>query len=161
MLSQKNEELYIAAVKYIGSILVSEDRRIADKVIASDALEKVSNIMFSMRPASLKQCLWLLSNLAASGGPHSKAVVMSSAMERVLSLARSPNIDVRHEALWVICNCISCGGEEEGRALFLRNEGQCIAPMLEGLQGHKGREFRLLLGILDALKKLLDTDEHF
>ena len=67
MLGQKNEELYVAATKYLGSILVSADRRIADEVLAGDALEKITAIMFSTRAASLKECLWLLSNLSASG----------------------------------------------------------------------------------------------
>ena len=84
---------------------------------------------------------------------------MSSAMERVLALARSPTIDIQQEALWVICNCISCGGEDERRALFLRNDGQCIAAMLGGLE--QARDARLATNILEALVKLLETDAHF
>jgi len=48
LLTRKNELIYSNALKYIGSILFSDDKRISDKVILNDTLDKLTNIMFSM-----------------------------------------------------------------------------------------------------------------
>ena len=94
MLSRKNEALYSGAVKYIGSILVSEDKRIAEAVMKNNPLDKLTSIMFSTNSTHLKESLWLLSNLAASGEGPSKIIIKNSVVQRVLTLASSYNIDV-------------------------------------------------------------------
>lgn len=99
MLARKNEELYSHALKYLGSILVSDDHRIAEKVILDDiegsnALNRLASIMHSSRSCYFKESLWLLSNLSASGAEYSKTIIASSVMPRVLTLARSHDLNI-------------------------------------------------------------------
>jgi len=94
LLSAKNELIYSNVLKYLGSILFSEDKRIADQVIKNDTLDKITNIMFSMNQSYLKESLWLLSNLAASGPVYIKEIIKSSVFSRILALTTSYNIDV-------------------------------------------------------------------
>ena len=88
-LARKNEEIYAGAVRYLGSVLLSDDPRIPDKIIRNNSLEKLAEIMLSTNRKYLKESLWLLSNLASSGADYARAVISSPVFGRILALCSS------------------------------------------------------------------------
>ena len=47
LLDRKNEMIFVPVLQYIGSILVSDDKRIADKIVLNGSLDKVAEITYS------------------------------------------------------------------------------------------------------------------
>ena len=114
--------------------------------------------MFSTNSTHLKESLWLLSNLAASGAAPSKIIISNSVIQRVLTLANSYNIDVQHEALWVLSTLVSSCEKKDAYTLFTLDDHVLIPLFLKGL---KVRDSKLVQNILHSLKDLLKLDEHF
>mmetsp|Transcript_18407 Transcript_18407/g.31481 ORF Transcript_18407/g.31481 Transcript_18407/m.31481 type:complete len:245 (+) Transcript_18407:1242-1976(+) len=158
LLGHKNEDLFSNALKFLGQVLLSTDISLADKIIFNDGIEKVTSILYSCNTQTVKQGLWLLSNLTANGVNHCQAVSQSSALPRVISLTQSYNVDVQQEALWVICNMVTCGKEHVARDVFLAEQNAVIPNLLKGLRLN---ESRLVVDILASLHFLLLTDEFF
>ena len=80
-------------------------------------------------------------------------VMKSAAMKRVYVLAKSYNLDIVSESLWVLANCVTITNDFSVRQeFFLAEERSCIKSMLEGL---KLKNCKLVLSLLEALKKLL------
>ena len=114
--------------------------------------------MYSANLEIVKEGLWTLSNIVASGIPSIKVFLSSSAPQRVLTLGLSPNINLQMEALWVLVNSISCGSQNEVRDLFLLEDGEIVNVLLKGL---KLNDHKLVKEIVQSLYKLAKSDEQF
>jgi len=159
LLSNKNEAIHKEALRYMGGILNSEEERIFTKSMFNGLLDKVINIMYSPNHNLVKESLWTLSNLTASGPNYCRDFVKSSAMHRALNLAKSHNIDIQEEALWVLCNAVTCGTDVNARDAFLvesnEEQGEIVNVMLKGL---RVKNSKLVTNILQSLNMLLKTD---
>ena len=157
-LGRKNEEIYAGAVRYLGSVLLSSDPRVAEKIILHNSLDKLADIMLSTHGKHLKESLWLLSNLASSGSECSRAVISSPVFGRVLALCGSSACDVKTEALWALATCIqSYSGAEAQELLILKNE-ECTVVLFKALTI---KDPRLVTQLLLALKGLFAIDATF
>ena len=107
ILNRKNETLYSTAIRYIGSILISDDSRVPFILNNCNILDKVHNILFTTNTRLLKESLWVLSNLAASGKLYSESMVNHKIIERIVNLGLNLNVDVQMESLWVITTIVS------------------------------------------------------
>ena len=156
LLDRKNEMIFAPVLQYVGSILVSDDKRIADKIVLNGSLDKVVDITFSSNQDYQKQCLWMLSNLSASGTEYSKVIIHNQVMDRIILMASSNNINVKHEALWSLTNCITCSGPAEVNYLFCKDNHACMMPLLKGLTfiNHA----KLIQSIIEALCFFLNSD---
>lgn len=162
MITWKNSTIHTNAVRYTGSILSSESKDIPLKLTLYGVLDKVINVLYSSNNELVKEALWVLSNINSSGPNYCEQFVKSSAMERCLNLARSHNIDLMSEALWALTNAITIGSDMVRRAAFLYEHadgnGEVVRVLVKGL---KVKNEKLLENILEALMKLLLTDEIF
>lgn len=94
LIGHKNVNIFTNAQKFIGSILLTNNLEVANKVLFEGTLEKVTNTLYSASTQIIKEGLWLLSNIAAFSAPHARAIVSSSAFSRVVTCASSYSIDV-------------------------------------------------------------------
>jgi len=60
---------------------MSNDTRIADKILQNHTLDKLANMMSSIAPAGAKWCLWFLSNMIVSGNEYHNLIMSSSVIE--------------------------------------------------------------------------------
>jgi len=157
-LGRKNEEIYAGAVRYLGSVLLSDDPRIPAKVIGNNSLEKLAEIMLSTHRRYLKESLWLLSNLASSGAGYSAAVVASPVFGRILSLCTSYASDVKSEALWALAMLVQGCGRPEAKELLIQNNEECAVTLFKALTI---KNSKLVQQALIALKALFEIDAAF
>ena len=66
-LEHKNEDIYRNAQRYFGGIFQSDDISIIDQALKHNLILRIKNIMSSSNSAIIKESLWTLSNLTASG----------------------------------------------------------------------------------------------
>jgi hypothetical protein len=67
LLEHKNTEIYSLALRYLGCILSSDDPFILEEVMKGKIIDKITQILFSQNENVVKEGLWTLSNLTASG----------------------------------------------------------------------------------------------
>lgn len=95
LLGSKHDQVYKSCLKYVGGILGSENMDITNRLLDTNAIEKITNIMYSAKNDDVKKALWCLSNFTATKDPNYQAsFVESYAANRVTALARSHNINV-------------------------------------------------------------------
>ena len=103
-------------------------------MILNDGLEQLIKILYATEKNQVKEALWAISNISASGKSHASAFIKSSAMPRVLNLVNDYNIDIQNESLWCICNALTCSGPEEARVLFYVEDHLVVTSLLKGLR---------------------------
>jgi hypothetical protein len=93
LIDHQNEKISRDAIKYIGGMFIYET--LVDEIIKhDDVLEKITNVLYSMNLARVREALWAFSNFTASGPKYSKVFLKSSALKRVLMLANSNDLNV-------------------------------------------------------------------
>jgi importin subunit alpha-1 len=164
LLSSKNEQLYQKALPFVGGILNSDNEVISQKCMLSGVVDKLTNLLYSANGRVIKETLWAFSNYCANGAAYSDQVLRSSAFYRCIVLTSSPNLDVREEAFYALTNALTCCKLEALREAFLANfneagheHGQVIFALLQGL---KVKTSRLVGHVLEALQRLLDSDQE-
>jgi hypothetical protein len=70
LLAHKNLDIYKDALRYIGGIMSIEDEWSDKILIQNDVIEKITNVMYSAELEIVKEALWTLSNIVASGIPN-------------------------------------------------------------------------------------------
>ena len=73
---------------------VENDEWTNKMMIQNEVVEKITNVMYSANTEVIKNGLWTLSNIVASGVQSVQAFLKSSAPQRVLTLGLSPNINL-------------------------------------------------------------------
>ena len=67
LLGSKHEQIYFLSLKYMGSVMGSDDKEITDRIQQNaNALDKITNILYSPQNESVKLALWALSNYTAT-----------------------------------------------------------------------------------------------
>lgn len=74
-------------------------------------------------------------------------------------MAESYDLDLQAESIWALANAVTCGSSQNVRDMFMSEEGAIVNIFLT--TGLKLQEQRLILNILEALNRLLDTDIEF
>ena len=82
-----------------------------------------------------------------------------SLLHRVIDMTNHSNPRLRGEALYTITNAICFSEPNQLKRLFESNSTQLVQPLCSALT--LGHEARLNLNILQALRKLIDLDQHF
>jgi len=166
LLNSKCEPLAAQALKFVGGILGSENTQVIEKCMFNAVIDKLTNLCYSTRHCIVKECCWAFSNLCASGPSYCEQFVKSYAFQRCLALALNDNNDIRNEALWALTNAITEGSDQTMRDAFLsttvnyddEDKTHILNVLLTNITV---KDQRLVCVIIEALYKLLKTDEFF
>lgn len=74
-------------------------------------------------------------------------------------MAKSDNLNIQAEAFWTLANAITCATATESREIFMIENGEIVNVLLKN--GVRMKEQRLVLNILDALLRLVESDSKF
>lgn len=100
-------KIFVPALRCIGNFATANETDILDQLLFHGALDSITNILLSANSNLIKECCWVLSNIAASTAPHIDALSKHPCFSRLIQIAISKNLDNRKEALWVLCNAIT------------------------------------------------------
>ena len=67
LLSHSNPQIKTLTLKLFGQICLTNEKEIIKKGIENDVIERIIQISHSSDPHLVKECLWILGNINASG----------------------------------------------------------------------------------------------
>jgi hypothetical protein len=79
LLCHKNSDIFREALRYVGGVSSADDDYIIQILIQNEVIEKITNVMYSANSEIVKEGLWTLSNIVASGVNCIEAFLKSSA----------------------------------------------------------------------------------
>ncbi len=106
----------------------------------------------------MKECLWALSNIAASSGSHIEKLIESEAfliaVEKVLNTKK---LAIKNEGLWTICNAIT-GCDSNARIRIMEITGGTVLAVLVAGARPESKEFALFKNVMEAVDMMLKLD---
>lgn len=106
LLTHKNQEVFVPALKFVGQILSVENDDVTLRCLKHDALKNLLPLTYDANVFTIKNACWALNNFVLSGVEHASAFILEGGYERVLGLCDHMNNDIRSEALFCMCSCI-------------------------------------------------------
>lgn len=127
--------MFVPALRCIGNFATTNTMEVIDYILFNNALDVIQNILQSPNSNLIKECCWVLSNIAASQSEHVKVIVEHSIFERLIQICLLKNIDNRKEALWVLTNAITGADIPTRERIFTQsaNVHSTVKALVDGL----------------------------
>lgn len=135
LIKHKNSQISREALQYVGSVLTTENGSIIEFTVNNNVYEILLEQTYSCQSEVIKEALWALSNLTASG-PACIQYFLSNELlfDRVLTLCENPNLNIKQEALYATCNSFTVASENEKFSLLSKtNYTRLITALRKGL----------------------------
>jgi hypothetical protein len=66
LLGSKHEQIFNSSLKYVGNVMGSVNKDITDRLLETNVIEKITNILYAPKNETVKLALWILSNFTAT-----------------------------------------------------------------------------------------------
>lgn len=160
-LTETDPLLFVPALRAIGNICSGNEVNLITKFIKSgNIIQKLLVVILKNEKVSsitiMKECMWVLSNIAAGDLDHISSIVANNdMMMKIFECCFSPNLDVRKESLWIACNCVTGSNKEFAEHILTINGGEVIKVISTGLHL---QDIRLIRNLMEAMENLLNLD---
>uniref|UniRef100_A0A7S4A8P8 Importin subunit alpha n=1 Tax=Pseudo-nitzschia australis TaxID=44445 RepID=A0A7S4A8P8_9STRA len=142
-------------VRILGNFVSGNDSQ-TQAVIDSGIVDRLPGLLGSRSKTIRKESSWLASNIAC--GSHQQIAMLmhnTQVLKQLIANAKNDTWEVRKEALWALSHVCTSGTPMHTESLV---ETGGLEPLISVL-AVQNIDPSLLVGILDAIRKVLDVDE--